>query len=211
MRAFARWTGTIGFISVCFWMFAGSASARAGSVNMEIIGEKARADRKLIVAENLALTDAEAKNFWRVYDRYVKDIGAIGSCYATLIQSYADTYRTMSDATARTPLDDCLACEAQPFKLQQDDLPQFRSVLPDKRATRYDQVENKIRTVMTYEPAKTIPLVDQPGHPTTPTVVPHGGTLGRGAGSNRAIIAVEVGAPGPPRQLSRRRRSPCDG
>jgi hypothetical protein len=145
---------------VCFWMIAGSAPAQEGSMNMEILGEKVRADRKLFVAEYMALTDAEAQKFWPLYDQYVKELGAIGGRYAVLIQSYADNYRTMNDATARTLLDDYMACETQRLKLQQDYLPKFRSVLPDKKVTRYYQVENKIRAVMTYELAKAIPLVN---------------------------------------------------
>lgn len=32
--------------------------------NMDIVREKLRADKKLLVAENLGLTEAQAKSFW---------------------------------------------------------------------------------------------------------------------------------------------------
>ena len=41
---------------------------------MEIVLEKIRADKKLLVAENLQLTEAEAKGFWPVYSRYQDEL-----------------------------------------------------------------------------------------------------------------------------------------
>jgi hypothetical protein len=35
--------------------------------NMEIVHEKLKADKKLIVAKYMDLTESEAKNFWPVY------------------------------------------------------------------------------------------------------------------------------------------------
>ena len=41
---------------------------------MEILREKARADKKLVVATALALTEGEAKAFWPVYNDYQSDM-----------------------------------------------------------------------------------------------------------------------------------------
>jgi hypothetical protein len=38
----------------------------AGTTNMEILRQKIKADKKLVVAENLKLTDAEGTAFWPV-------------------------------------------------------------------------------------------------------------------------------------------------
>ena len=37
-----------------------------------------RANRKALVAVNLKLTDEEATKFWPIYDRYQKEINAVG-------------------------------------------------------------------------------------------------------------------------------------
>jgi len=41
---------------------------------MELLREKARADKKLVVATALNLTDSEAKVFWPVYNSYQSDM-----------------------------------------------------------------------------------------------------------------------------------------
>ena len=55
----------------------GSALRKLTQMNMEILKEKVKADKKLIVATNMNLTDAEAKNFWPLYDGYQKELEQI--------------------------------------------------------------------------------------------------------------------------------------
>ena len=50
-----------------------AASQEKASDNMQIVIEKIRADKKLFVAENMQLTEAEAKAFWPVYKQYQDD------------------------------------------------------------------------------------------------------------------------------------------
>ncbi len=43
---------------------------KADASNMEILREKIHADKKLVVAANMDLTEAEAKAFWPIYQEY---------------------------------------------------------------------------------------------------------------------------------------------
>ncbi|HKF93307.1 MAG TPA: hypothetical protein VKB96_01650, partial [Gammaproteobacteria bacterium] len=45
--------------------------------NMEILRQKVAADKKLVIADNMNLTQAEAKGFWPVYDAYQQDLQRI--------------------------------------------------------------------------------------------------------------------------------------
>ena len=47
------------------------------TTNMDILRQKIKADKKLVVAENLNLTDAEGAAFWPLYDAYQKNLEAI--------------------------------------------------------------------------------------------------------------------------------------
>ena len=44
------------------------------SMNMQILRDKIRADKKLVVAQNMPLTDSEASAFWPIYDAYQADL-----------------------------------------------------------------------------------------------------------------------------------------
>jgi hypothetical protein len=127
--------------------------------NMEIVLQKIRADKKLLVAENLQLTEAEAKGFWPVYSRYQDELFLLRSRTAKLIKDYAEAYEQMSNDTAKKLLDEYMTIEALGLKLRQAYLPKFRGVLPEVKVVRYYQIENKIYAALVYEIAAKIPLV----------------------------------------------------
>jgi hypothetical protein len=134
--------------------------AQDDSENMKIVREKIFADRKLFVAANMELTDAEGKAFWPVYEAYLKDMTELNGKGAAIIEDYARNFQSMTDEKAKSLLDDYLAFEAERLKLQRDYLPKFRKIIPEVKVTRYYQIENKIRAVVNYGLAAEIPLVE---------------------------------------------------
>lgn len=50
---------------------------------MQIVIEKVRADKKLLVAENMQLTESEANAFWPVYKQYQNELFLLRSRAAT--------------------------------------------------------------------------------------------------------------------------------
>ena len=126
--------------------------------NMQIVLEKVRADKKLLVAENLELSEAEAKAFWPVYDRYQDELFLIRARAAKLIADYAAAYEKMTNEDARRLLDESLTIENLGVMLRQAYLSDFRRVLPEVKVARYYQIENKIQAALIYELARNIPL-----------------------------------------------------
>ena len=129
--------------------------------NMQIMREKVKADKKLMVAANMELTEAEAKAFWPVYDAYQKDLEAINQRTVKLIESYAADYRanTLTDEKAKELTDELVAIGKGEAALKEFFAPKLSQVLPPKKVARYFQIENKIRAVLKYELAGEIPLV----------------------------------------------------
>jgi hypothetical protein len=136
-----------------------AASPEKPSGNMQIIVEKIHADKKLLVAENMQLTDAEAKAFWPIYQHYQNELFLLRTRTVNLIKDYADAYETMDNTTAKKLLDEYMTIEALGPKLRQAYLPKFRKVLPEAKVARYFQIENKIQAVLIYELAANIPLM----------------------------------------------------
>lgn len=127
--------------------------------NMKIVHEKIRADKKLFVAENMELTETEAKAFWPVYERYQDEQFLLRARTEKLIGNYADAYERMTDVTARQLLDESLTIQSLDLKVRQAYLEEFRKVLPDIKVVRYYQMESKIQAVLLYELAANIPLI----------------------------------------------------
>jgi hypothetical protein len=126
---------------------------------MQMVRDKIRADKKLLIAENLPLTESEAKAFWPVYEAYEKELSKLNDRMIKLIKEYANNYQTMSDQTAKRLMDEYLAIDAARLKIRQAYVPRFRKVLREKQVARYYQLENKVQAAVSYELAAEIPLV----------------------------------------------------
>jgi len=131
---------------------------------MQAVIEKVKADKKLLVAENMQLTEAEAKAFWPVYEQYQAELFLIRTRTAKLITDYAAAYDTMTNTTAKKLLDESITIETLRLKLNRAYLAKFRTVLPDVKVARYYQIENKINAALYYEFAAKIPLVKTEKH-----------------------------------------------
>src|SRR5690242_11459601 len=129
--------------------------------NMEILREKIKADKKLVIASNMDLTDSEAKNFWPIYDQYQKDLEKINQRIARVLDGYADDYRnkSMTDGKAKKLIDEALAIDKAEADLKTSYVPKLGKVLPARKVMRYLQMENKIRAVVRYDLASGVPLV----------------------------------------------------
>jgi hypothetical protein len=129
--------------------------------NMEIVHEKLKADKKLIVSKYMELTESEAKNFWPVYEEYQADLQKIDQRLLSLLQSYAADYRnkSLTDEKAQKLLDEWIAIENDDAKRRGSFVPKVMKALPAKKAARYLQIENEYRILLKYDLATTVPLV----------------------------------------------------
>jgi len=128
--------------------------------NMQLVREKIQTDKKLFIAENMNLTESEAKVLWPVYEDYQKELGKLVDKTVKLIDNYTANYQTMTEEAAKELINEYLAIETERVTLMKSFLPKFRKVLPEKKVARYYQLENKINAVVKYELAKLIPLVN---------------------------------------------------
>lgn len=129
--------------------------------NMQILRDKIKADKKLLVASNMELTESEAKGFWPIYDQYQQDLQKINRRMAKLIESYADDYRnkSLTDEKAKKLIDEATAIDKAEADLKSSYAPKLGKVLPAIKVVRYLQIENKIRALVKYDIASGVPLV----------------------------------------------------
>jgi hypothetical protein len=132
------------------------------TTNMDILRQKVKADKKLVVAANLQLTDAEGTAFWPVYEAYQKDLQQLNQRMGAMVVAYANAYNKgpVANDVAKKLLDEALAVDDAEAKLRASYVPKILGTLPATKAARYIQIENKIRAALRYELAAGIPLVE---------------------------------------------------
>jgi hypothetical protein len=143
-------------------LFALPAWAGAASdTNLTILRDTIRANKKALVAVNLTLTDAEAAQFWPVYERYEKDLKGVNDRLVALIEDYTTHYQGLSDDHARKLAEDYLTVEEDRAKVRRTYLADFAKALPGKKVARFYQIENKMDAVIRYDLAAQIPVVEE--------------------------------------------------
>jgi hypothetical protein len=161
MRLFATLVFS-GFVLTAFPVLAQEAGSSAAT-NMEILKEKLKADKKLLVANNMELNDAEAKSFWPLYDGYQKELHQLNDRIGKGIGEYAAAYNegkgTIKDDTAKKLLSELLAIDEAEVKLKRSYADKVGKVLSATKTARYIQIESKIRALIRFELAANIPLV----------------------------------------------------
>ena len=142
-------------------LFATAAITQAGDTNMEILYQKVKADKKLLVAGNMGLTDEEGKKFWPLYDEYQKELDQLNQNLGKTIHEYAEAFNKgpLPNDQAKKLMDQVLAIDEAEAKLKRTYADKIGKVLPAAKTARYIQIEKKIRALLKAELAKEIPLV----------------------------------------------------
>ena len=149
---------TIVFVAVLM-LFA--APAVRAQVQSEIALTRAdiQAERQALVAENLPLTEDQAKVFWPMYRTYREELAKLGDRFVALIEDYAKNYETMTDPQASTMIKDFLKIQKEEVAIKTAWVPKFEKILPAKAVARFFQIENKLDLIVRTEVAAEIPLV----------------------------------------------------
>ena len=80
--------------------------------------EKARADKKALVATNMALTEGEAKAFWPLYDEYQKGLADLNTRNLKAIVDFAQAQQkpdAVAGESAKKLIEDMLAADGYIF------------------------------------------------------------------------------------------------
>ena len=145
-------------VSILVSLLAAAAFGQAREA-MELSRSIIQTEKKAIVASNMLLSEQESEAFWPLYNDYQNELRKVGDRWAKLITDYAKNYETLSDDQAQSMLKDFFDVEEARLKLRKSYVKKFEKVLPQKKLTRYYQIENKLEAVIKYELAAAIPLV----------------------------------------------------
>lgn len=151
----------LGFTLLLFFFAAPIRAGEADEASLAILVDTLRSNRKAIVAVNLGLSDEEAPAFWSVYERYQKELSAVGDRHLQVIEEYRANFGRMTDEEAQRLVEDYLGVERDRTAVRQAFVGPFSEVLPGRKLMRFYQIENKIDAVVRYDLAATIPVIEQ--------------------------------------------------
>ncbi len=138
------------------------ASASSLESEIELLRSDLRTGKVDIVKDALHLSGAKADAFWPLYRKYQLDLDKIGDKRIALIKDYAAHYDSMTDAKAKTLVNQALDLQSQRTSLLKKYYPQFEKVLGAIDAAKLVQVEHLIMAAIDLQLASEIPLIEKP-------------------------------------------------
>ena len=134
----------------------GADDCAQGDIGM--VREAMRTSKRALVEANLELTDAEAKAFWPVYNRYQKDLGATRESLFQVVEEETLQSVKLTDEKALELVRRYLAAEAARVQVRSAYAKEISQVLPGLKVARFYQIENKLDAVINYGMATRVPL-----------------------------------------------------
>ena len=132
----------------------------AAAGDTDALRKKIMADqKKLVVMENIDLTDAEGAAFWPVYENLQEELFQVNQQLARIIVAYAAAYQNMSDDQASKIIKDYYDLRRSRIDILDRYVKELFKKIPAKKVFRYFQVENKLESMGRYELSKKIPLI----------------------------------------------------
>jgi len=151
---------TIGGAALAALLIPIRAEAAVNTVDaIELVRSTYQADRQVVVAKLLHLTERESAGFWPLYQSYRADMDKLGDGLVKLVLEYADVYPNVPEKRAQAMLTEYSALEQKLASKRAWYLKRAGKVLPAAKALRWAQLENRMDLVLRLQLASAVPLV----------------------------------------------------
>jgi hypothetical protein len=120
--------------------------------------------RKLVVMENLTLSDEESEKFWPVFREYQENLYKLDMQNFDLLSFYLKKYKeqSLTDEQATKMIDAYFTLLENRRRLDRDFafVLDMEKILPVKKIFRYLQIQQNIDAAQQYEISQKVPLLE---------------------------------------------------
>ena len=128
--------------------------------DINLFRKDVRSIRKQLIAANMDLTDAEAQQFWPIFDRYTAELVAINDRKFALLKDYARNYDALTDEQAESYIKGRGAVEQSTAELRLKYIPIFRKALSGKATAFFFQLDYRLGLIMELQLASETPIIE---------------------------------------------------
>jgi len=139
---------------------AESAIAQTEADVIETVRAQISANRKALVAANLALSEEESAGFWPLYREFHNERDALADRRMTMLLDFRDNFDDLTDEKSKQIINDYFRLQNDLLKLKKKYAKKFGKVLSDKRTLRYLQIEAKMDAIIESELTQVVPLAE---------------------------------------------------
>lgn len=151
--------GIIALTTLCGLPAATHAEDPGITEQVAIAAATTEARRQVIMAANVALSDAEGAKFWPLYRDYRAEVAKINERALALIKDFAQNYDSLTDAKAKSITAGMLDTKKQRIALMSSYVSKYAKVLGHVKTARVMQIESKLDALVDVGLAQSVPLV----------------------------------------------------
>lgn len=145
---------------ICMLSLVLTINAQSDNDYLELSREVLKVEKKVAIAQNMNLTDAESTEFWILYGDYENDLYKIHNQRIAIINDYADNYEKLTDEKSDELWTNYISYQSELLKFKKSYYKKFKKILPTGKAARFFQIENKIEAMVNAVLALEIPLME---------------------------------------------------
>jgi len=136
------------------------AQERTGDVtDMQALRNAMKADKRAYVEKTLALTSAEAKAFWPIYDSYERVMEDTSRRRVVALKDLVFRDSPTTNLAAKNLTQELVSIYDTEAKARLRLARRVMRALPPVKAARYLQLEDKMLAVRDYDEASAVPLI----------------------------------------------------
>jgi Zn-finger nucleic acid-binding protein len=128
--------------------------------HIELTRSAIRTHRQEIVAQALDLTEPESEKFWPLYKEYRDQVIKLTDEQFEILLDLAKNYKDYTDVQAADQQDRLQKIAKSLLDLREKYIQKFREILPSKKVARYFHIEHKLDSILNYDLAETLPLIE---------------------------------------------------
>ena len=126
---------------------------------VEMLKKDIQAESRNIVANNLTLTDEQAKVFWPLYDEYDAAYDKMVDERVDVIKDYMMNYYGMDEQKGKELIDKSISLKEKAVNLQKEYINKMLEVLPISVVGKFFQIDNRIAAIVDITRMANLPLM----------------------------------------------------
>jgi len=126
---------------------------------VEMLKKNIQEESRLIVAENLTLTEEQAKIFWPLYDEYDAAYDGLVNERVKVIEDYLMNYYGLDEEIGKELIDKSIELKKKAVDLQEEYVNKMLEVLPISVVGKFFQIDNRIAAIIDIARMANIPLL----------------------------------------------------
>jgi len=149
-------------LSAIFLLSTFAINAQTTDDMIELLKSDVKTNRKAIITESMAFTEAESKAFWPIYTEFEIELEKLANKRIQNLKDFASNYESMTNEKADQLMKTAFDFQQSRSKLNESYYKKFAKALTPITAAKYLQVESQIQLLVDLAIASELPIVKKP-------------------------------------------------